>query len=145
MIQTSVQTSSMPKGRLAAGYLLSGLTSLFLLMDGVMKLFKPAPVIEATTRLGYSESVIVGLGLVLLVCTALYIVPRTSLLGAILLTGYLGGATATHVRVGQPFLFPVIFGILVWAGIYLRDDRLRSLIPFRHQESRLPDRLSIQG
>jgi hypothetical protein len=102
-------------------------------MDGVMKLIKPVPVVEATVRLGYPESVIQSLGIVLLVCTILYAIPRTSILGAILLTGYLGGAVAANVRVGNPLfsntLFPVYVALLVWGGLYLRDRRLRRLIP----------------
>jgi hypothetical protein len=97
-------------------------------------LVKPAIVVETTVQLGYPESVILGLGIVLLVCTVLYLIPRTSILGAILLTGYLGGAVATHVRVGEglfPVLFPVFLGVLIWLGLYLRDDRLRTLIPLR--------------
>jgi hypothetical protein len=85
-------------------------------------------------QLGYSESVIPGLGIVLLACVALYLVPRTSVLGAILLTGYLGGAVATHVRVGDglfPVLFPVIVGALVWGGLVVRDPRLAALLPLR--------------
>jgi hypothetical protein len=99
-----------------------------------MKLVKPAPVVEATVRLGYSESGIVGLGIVLLTCRVLYLVPRTSMLGAILLTGYLGAAVATHVRVGDglfPISFPITLGALIWGGLFLRDDRLRSLLPWR--------------
>ena len=114
------------------GRILSALAALFLLADGVAKLFKPAPVVEGTIQLGYPESVIVGLGIVLTACTVLYIIPRTSVLGAILLTAYLGGAVATHVRVEGPLfnvIFPVIFGALVWGGLYLRDTRLRALIP----------------
>lgn len=117
-----------------AGRIASAIPILFLLVDGVMKLIKPAPVVEATVRLGYPESVITGLGIVLLVSTILYAVPRTSVLGAILLTGYLGGAIATHVRVGEPLfpvLFPAIVGVLIWGGLFLRDERLRSLLPFR--------------
>jgi hypothetical protein len=99
-----------------------------------MKLVKPPIVVETTIQLGYSESVILGLGIVLLASTILYMIPRTSVLGAILLTGYLGGATATHVRVEGPLfsiVFPVIFGALIWLGLYLRDDRLPVLIPLR--------------
>ena len=96
---------------------------------------KPAPVVEGTVQLGYPESVLLGLGIVLLTCTVLYMIPRTAILGAILLTGYLGGAIATHVRVGSPLfshtLFPVYVALLIWGGLYLRDDRLRSLIPLR--------------
>jgi ABC-type transport system involved in cytochrome c biogenesis permease component len=91
--------------------------------------------VEGTVKLGYSETVIVPLGIVLLTCTILYVIPRTSGLGAILLTGYLGGAVATHVRIGDPLfthvLFPVYLGVLIWGGLYLRDNRVRSLIPLR--------------
>ena len=129
-----IQTAPVLKKRLWAGRIISALPALFLLMDGVMKLVKPAPVVEATVRLGYPESVILGLGIVLLACTFLYLIPSTSVLGAILLTGYLGGAVATHVRVGEglfPVFFPVIVGVLIWLGLYLRNDRLRALIPLR--------------
>jgi hypothetical protein len=133
-IQADIQTAPVSKKRLCAGRIISALPALFLLMDGVMKLVKPAPVVEATIRLGYPESVILGLGIVLLACTILYLIPATSVLGAILLTGYLGGAVATHVRVGEgwfPIFFPVILGVLIWLGLYLCDDRLRALVPLR--------------
>ena len=112
--------------------ILSGLPALFLLVDGIAKLFKPAPVVAETTRLGYSESVIVPLGIVLTLCAIIYLVPRTAMLGAILLTGYLGGAVNTHVRLWEgwfPTLFPILFGVLLWGGLYLRDRRLHSLLP----------------
>jgi hypothetical protein len=118
------------KGTLWAGRIISGLPVLFLLIDGAMKLVKPAPVVEATVGLGYPESVIVPIGVVFIVCTILYLIPKTSVLGAILLTGYLGGAVATHVRTGESLfsiIFPVIFGVLLWLGLYLRDSRLRAL------------------
>lgn len=92
------------------------------------------PVIEGSVKLGYSESVIIPLGTVLIACTVLYLIPRTAVLGAILLTGYLGGAVATHVRVGDgifPVAFGVTFGVLLWLGLYLRDARLRELVPLR--------------
>lgn len=114
-----------------AGRILSALPVLFLLLDGVMKVVKPPFVVEATVQLGYPESVIVGLGILLVACTILYIIPRTAVLGAILLTGYLGGAVATHVRVGGPLfsiLMPVILGAMLWGGLYLRDERVRSLV-----------------
>ena len=114
-----------------AGRIISALPALFLLIDGIMKLVKPAVVVEATVQLGYPESVIVGLGAVLLACTILYLIPRTAVLGAILLTGYLGGAVATHVRISGPIfniIFPVILGAMLWGGLYLRDERVRSLI-----------------
>jgi hypothetical protein len=122
------------KGRLWTGRVMSILPALFLLVDGVMKLVKPAFVVETTVQLGYDERVILPLGIVLLVCTVVYLVPRTAVLGAILLTGYLGGAVATHVHHGDglfEILFPVIFGALLWGGLVLRDDRLRSLVPWR--------------
>lgn len=118
-----------------AGYIVSALPVLFLLIDAMGKFIKPEAVITGTLELGYSESVIVPLGVVLLVCTLLYVLPRTSVLGAILLTGYLGGAVATHVRLANPLLthqlFPVYLGVLLWLGLYLRDSRLRALVPFR--------------
>ncbi len=123
------------KGRLWAGRIMSGLPVLFLLMDGVMKLMKPEFVVKATLQLGYPENVIIGLGIVVLVCVILYVIPRTAVLGAILLTGYLGGAVATHVRVGDPLfshaLFPVYIAVLLWGGLYLREERLQALIPLR--------------
>ncbi len=133
-MQSQTQTGSSKK-RLWAGRIMSALAVLFLLIDGVMKLFKPVPVVEGFAHLGYPVSLAVGIGILLLVCTILYAIPRTSILGAILLTGYLGGATATHVRIGDPLfsyvLFPSYLGILIWAGLLLRDNRLRALIPLR--------------
>jgi len=114
------------------GLLMSGLPALFLLVDGVMKLFKPAVVVDTTVQLGFPEVVILPLGVVLLAGTVLYLVPRTAVLGAILLTGYLGGAVATHVRVQDgafPIVFPVIIGALLWGGLVLRDPRLAALLP----------------
>ena len=120
------------KGRLWGGRIISVLPALFLILDGAMKLFKPAPVVEATVRLGYAENVIVPIGIVLLVCTVLYLVPKTSVLGAILLTAYLGGAVATHVRAAEgafPVVFPIVIGGLLWLGLYLRNRSLRVLVP----------------
>jgi hypothetical protein len=116
------------------GRAMSGVPALFLLLDGVMKLVKPPFVVETTVQLGYPEGVILGLGIVLVASTVVYLIPRTSVLGAILLTGYLGGAVATHVRVGEgpfPVLFPVLVGALLWGGLVLRDARLRTLLPLR--------------
>jgi hypothetical protein len=115
---------------------MSGLPALFLLVDGGMKLFKPPVVVETTLQLGYPESAIVGIGVVLLIITILYLIPRTAILGAILLTGYLGGAVATHVRVSAAvfnIIFPVVFGALLWGGLWLRDRRLQNLLPLRAQ------------
>src|SRR5258708_3443153 len=132
---TGKQTAPVSKKKLWAGRVGSAVPALFLLLDGVMKLVKPAPVVEATVQLGYPESLIPVLGIVVLACLALYVIPRTAVLGAILLTGYLGGAVASHLRIGDPLfshvLFPVYVGLLLWGGLYLRHARLRALIPFR--------------
>ena len=120
--------------RMWAGRITGGLPALFLLMDGAMKLFKPAIVVEATKQLGYPESAIVGLGVVLLVCTLLYLIPRTAVLGAVLLSGYLGGAVASQVRVGAPpfnVVFAVTAGVLLWAGLWLRDRHVQQILPLR--------------
>jgi hypothetical protein len=131
MTQSNLEVS---KKNLWIGRIVGGLPALFLLVDGAMKLFKPAVVVEATTKLGYPESTIIPIGVVLLVCTILYLIPTTAVLGAILLTGYLGGAVATHVRAGEPLfsvVFPIIFGVLLWLALYLVDPRLRALLPLR--------------
>lgn len=126
---------SFARGRIWAGRLITGIPALFLLLDGVMKLVKPTAAVKATLQLGYQDDVLVGLGLVLLTAVVLFLLPRTSLLGAILLTGYLGGAVATHVRVGNPLvshvLFPVYLGVLIWGGLWLRETRLSLLLPLR--------------
>jgi hypothetical protein len=124
--QSNMQAPAVAKKRLWVGRILSFLPALFLLLDGVMKLFKPAFVVDATVRLGYPERVIFGLGVVLVICTLVYLIPRTAVLGAILLTGYLGGAVATHVRAEQGWfeiLFPVVIGILLWGGLVLRSPK----------------------
>jgi hypothetical protein len=114
---------------------MSGLVVLFLVFDGVIKFVKPAPVVDAFAHLGWPLSLANVLGTLLLASTALYAIPRTSVLGAILLTGYLGGAVATHLRAGDPLfshvLFPTYLGVLLWGGLYLRDERLKALIPLR--------------
>ena len=133
-MQTTTTAPTMAKPARWAGYTLSALATAFLTFDSVIKVLQLAPAVEATTQLGYPVSVIFGLGLVQLVCLALTLVPRTAVFGAILLTGYLGGAIATHVRAGSPLfslLFPAIVGALVWGGLWLRDPQLRALIPIR--------------
>lgn len=126
------------KGKRWAGYILSGLPAIFLILDAVGKLFKPEVVVKGTVELGYPESVIVPLGILLLVCTIIYLIPQTAVLGAILLTGYLGGTVATHVRIGNPLfthiLFGVYLGVMLWLGIYFRDSRLRQLVPLRSSD-----------
>jgi hypothetical protein len=115
---------------------LSGLVIVFLLFDGAIKLVPWPVVTETMDRMGYgsSETLARGLGFITIVCTVLYAVPPTSILGAILLTGYLGGAVASHVRVGSPLfshiLFGVYLGLMVWGGIWLRNRNLRTLMPF---------------
>lgn len=113
------------------GRIVSGLAALFLAVDGAMKLATPEPVVKAMDELGYPDRMAVGIGALLLACLAVYLYPRTSALGAVLLTGYLGGAIASQVRIEAglfPIIFPAIIGALVWTGLYLRDARLRALI-----------------
>jgi hypothetical protein len=117
------------KAALWTARILGGLVTLFLLVDAVGKILRLAPYVEGTAKVGYPAGVLVPLGVVLLACTVLYVVKRTAVLGAILLTGYLGGAVATHVRMEQPFIMPVIMGVIVWGCLYLRDARLRALLP----------------
>lgn len=119
------------KKMLWTGYIVSALPILLLLFSGTMKLMRPASVIEGFVRLGYPEGLALGIGIVELACLAIYLIPQTSVLGAILLTGYLGGATATHLRIGEPLFAPIVLGTMVWAGLFFRDARLRALIPLR--------------
>lgn len=118
-----------------AGRVLSTLAVLFLTFDSVGKLWELAPVVAGTRQLGFPTSMIFGLGVILLVCVVAYVIPRTSVLGAVLLTGYLGGAVAAQARVESPLLshtlFPIYFAALVWAGLFLREPRLRALLPWR--------------
>jgi DoxX-like protein len=130
----ATQSGSLSKKAVWTGRVLTGLIAAFLVFDGTIHLMKPAPVVEAFIRLGFPLSLAVPLGIIEIVCVLLYLVPRTSILGAILLTGYLGGAIATQLHSGSPvgeLSFPILMGVIVWAGLYLRDDRLRSLIPLR--------------
>jgi DoxX-like family len=131
----SVKPVTVSKGRLWSGRILSTLPVLLLLMSGVMDLMKPDFVVKAMVQQGFPEDVIAPLGIALLICTILYAVPRTAILGTILLTGYLGGAVATHVRAGDPLfshvLAPVYFAVILWIGLYLREPRLSALVPLR--------------
>jgi hypothetical protein len=114
------------------GRVLSTLIALLLGLDALMKLLQVAPVLAASAELGYSAHAVFGIGLVLALCVVLYLIPRTSLLGAVLLTGYLGGAIATHVRAGHPIwthtLFPIYVAIVIWGGLALRDGRARGIL-----------------
>jgi hypothetical protein len=130
-MSSAIEVRPAPKALFWTGWILSVLPALMLVFSGVMMVVKPPFIMEGLAKHGYPEGITLGLGIVLLVSTALYLIPRTSTLGAILLTGYLGGATATHVRVGEPFYFPVIFGAVIWLGLLLREPRLRLLLPLR--------------
>ena len=118
--------------RLWAGRIISALPALLLLFSGTMKLLKVPAVILGMAHYGYPEHLILLIGMLEVGCTIVYLIPRTAILGAVLMTAYLGGATATNVRVGDLSLIgPVLAGVFVWAGVYLRDGRLRALIPVR--------------
>jgi hypothetical protein len=119
------------KASLWTGRIISTLIILFMLFDGAAKVVRFTPYVEGTVKAGFADSFVIPLGIVELVCTILYAIPQTSNLGAILLAAYYGGATATHVRLGQPFWIPIVFGILTWLALYLREPRLRKLIPLR--------------
>ena len=124
-------TGSGSKAMIWAGRIISALVSALFLFAGVMNLTKSAQVVDGMKHFGYPEGLALGLGIIVLVCAILYAIPQTAVLGAILLTGYLGGATATHLRVGEPFFLPIVVGMLVWLGLFLRDARLRALLPLR--------------
>jgi hypothetical protein len=130
----STTTSTVSKKALRAGWIISALPALMLLVSGVMKLVKPQAVVKEFVRLGYDfPRHPLGIGILEIACTIIYLIPRTSVLGAILVTGYLGGAVATHVRIGDPSYFmPIIPGVLFWLGLYLREPRLRALVPLRN-------------
>ncbi|WNG32139.1 DoxX family protein [Cystobacter fuscus] len=114
------------------GRVLSGLVSALFLMSAVMKLSQNPQVVQGWQgQSGYPLSTLVPIGIVEILCVVLYAVPRTAVLGALLLTAYLGGAVATHVRISDPFISPIIIGVVVWAGLYLRDARIRALVPLR--------------
>lgn len=130
---SDTQAAPVSRKRLWAGRIISALPVVMLLFSAVMKFVKPAFVVQEFARLGYPESLALVIGILELGCTVVYVIPRTSILGAILLTAYLGGATATHVRIGDPFFGPVVLGVLVWVGLFLREDRLRALIPLRNK------------
>jgi hypothetical protein len=134
-VSFSHRLAGISKARLWSGRALSTLAILFMAVDGGMKLFKPPFVVEATLQMGYPESAIVGIGVALLISTLLYAMPRTAIFGAILLTGYLGGAVASCVRMGAPVfsvVFPGVFAVIVWASLAMRDPRLENVL-FHHK------------
>jgi hypothetical protein len=130
---SATQVARISKGRLWGSYIASAVPVLLMAFSAVGKLTKAAPVVQGFVgHYGYPESILVILGVVELSCALLYIIPKTSVLGAILVTGYLGGAVATHVRVLEPvFVSPFLCGILAWLGLWLRDGRIRALIPLK--------------
>lgn len=133
-MSTTAQVVAISKKAIWTGRVISTLVVLFMLMDGVMKVMTPPAVVKGFAQSGWPIHFAVPLGIIALVCTLIYAIPRTSILGAILLTGWLGGAVASQMRMGNPAFettFPIIFGILVWLGLFLREDRLRALIPLK--------------
>jgi hypothetical protein len=132
-MQTATDIATPSKSRLRTGRIL---TILFLLFDGVMKLVRPLPVTQAMTQLGFPQNLSVAIGVILLLCTALYAIPATSVLGAVLLTGYLGGAVVSQLRIGASLfgstLFPIYFAVLMWASVCLLEPRLRAVFPMRN-------------
>jgi hypothetical protein len=131
---SATQIAPAAKTTVWAGRVLSALAIVFLIFDTVIKVLNMAPAVEATTQLGYPASLVVVIGVIELACLLIYVIPRTTVLGAILLTGYLGGAVATNLRADAPvfnIVFPAIVGLLIWGGLFLRDARLRALLPLR--------------
>ena len=128
----SSQNASISKTALWTGRVMSALPVLLVLFSSVMKLTKMAAVVEGFAKAGLSERLIIPVGIIELACVVVYLIPRTAVLGAILMTGLLGGATITTLRIGDPtYPMPVILGMLAWGGLYLRDPRLRELLPLR--------------
>jgi hypothetical protein len=134
-VDVAAQPGASSRKMIWTGRILAGLATVFLLFDAVIHVLRPAPVVEAFARLHLPLNLAVELGIIELVCIALYVIPQTAILGAVLLTGYLGGAVAIQMTTSNSLfgeiLFPVYVGIMLWAGIYLRDARLRSMFPWR--------------
>jgi hypothetical protein len=133
-MESRTQERPVSKGRLWTGRIISAVVVLFLLFDSITKVMKVRAVMEASAQLGYPANAIVTIGIILLICTVFYIIPQTAVLGTILLTGYLGGAVAANLRIGSAMFntfFPIVFAALAWTGLYLRENRLGALIPFR--------------
>jgi hypothetical protein len=134
-MQWATDAAPVSKGRLRTGQILSGLAVAFLTFDGVIKLVNIQPVVDSLVQLGYPAHLGLVIGLIELACLIVYVIPRSSVLGAILLTGYLGGGVATHTRIESPLLthtlFPIYIAALIWGGLFLREVRLRALLPLR--------------
>jgi hypothetical protein len=130
------QEADSPEKSIAwAGWVVTALPSLLFVGSAFGKLSKQPQIVDTFLKAGYSSSAITAIGVIEVLCLALYLVPRTAVLGAVLLTGYLGGAVSHHVRLGEPWFMPVVVGVVVWAGIYLRERRLPSLLPLRRDPS----------
>jgi hypothetical protein len=123
-----METKQVSKTSLWAGWIISVLVILFLLVDAGMKVAKAAPSMEGSIKLGWPADMVQAIGFILLACTILYATPRTAIIGAVLTTGYLGGAIAIMIHAQQPYYFPVVFGALAWLGLYLRDTKVQTLI-----------------
>lgn len=130
-MQPGTQNSDTPKWMRWAGYVISALIVGGLLFSAVLKLLKPEELVTEFARLELSDDLALGLGILEATCAVIYAIPQTAVLGAILITGYLGGAILTHLRIDDPFIPPTVMGVLAWLGLYLRDSRLRALIPLR--------------
>lgn len=134
-MEPNTQTAPSSKAKARIAHAVAGIVILFLLFDSVIHIMVIPPVVESFNDLGYPVHLAVWLGIFELACVIMYVIPRTSVLGTVLLTGYLGGAVATQLRIGAPLLstalFPVYIGMLLWVAVYMRDSRLRTLIPFR--------------
>ncbi len=140
---STIAVSSLPVRKagkkILIGKIMSGIAILFLMFDSITKLLKTPQVVEGTVKLGYPISEIPVIGLILLILTIFYIIPRTSIFAAILITGYLGGAVASGLRIMSPLfsntLFPIYFAVILWGGLYLRDDLIKQFIPFRRKDN----------
>jgi len=132
-----MQDGSISKGSLWAGRVLSSLVLLLFLFTSMFSVLKPDAARQGFAHYGYPDGAMLRITITEIACAILYAIPRTSVLGAILLTGYLGGATATHVRASEPFFLPIVVGVVVWTGLFLRDVRLRALIPLRSSKTTL--------
>lgn len=123
-------TGAQSKFMTYAGWAITGLVGLFMVFSGTMALLRPPGMTDRfATQFGYPEDLILAIGIVEILCAVLYVLPPTAVLGAVLLTGYLGGAVATHVRVKDSFIIPLVVGVFVWLGVYLRDPQVRALLP----------------
>jgi len=127
-VPASVDARVPGRGALWTGRVLGALPALFLLFDGAIKVLQTHWAMEGTAQVGYSPSIVLPLGIIELACVVAYVFPRTAALGTAVLTAYLGGAVATHVRLGQPYILPILFGVILWLGLYLRDERIRALV-----------------